>query len=319
MGPDSVNLVAMPLFHIGGCGYGTSTLLVGGHTVVMREVNPAYIVRTIELRRVTHAFFVPTVVQSLLEVPGVEQADLSSLKLLMYGASPIGETLLEKALAVLRCDFMQAYGMTETSGTVVVLEPEDHRLDEGGRERLRSCGQAVPFAEIRITDPVTFQTCPNGSVGEIWVRSEMVMQGYWQNPQATAETIMPGGWLRTGDAAYSDGEGYIYLFDRFKDMIISGGENVYPAEIENVILSHPAVSEAAVIGVPHQRWGETPKAIVVLRDGVSPTEHDLIAYTRTRLARYKCPTSVVFIDMLPRNASGKLLKRELRRMFMQTE
>jgi long-chain acyl-CoA synthetase len=147
----------------------------------------------------------------------------------------------------------------------------------------------------------------------------MVMQGYWQNPPATAETIMPGGWLRTGDAAYSDAEGYIYLFDRFKDMIISGGENVYPAEIENILLSHPAVSEVAVIGVPHRRWGETPKAIVVPRDGEITTEHDLIAYTRTRLARYKCPTSVVFVEVLPRNASGKLLKRELRRMYMQTE
>ncbi len=319
MGPNTVNLVAMPLFHIGGSGYGTSTLLVGGHTVVMREVNPAHIIRTIERRRVTHAFFVPTVVQSLLEVPGVEQADLSSLQLLMYGASPIGERLLERALAVLQCDFMQAYGMTETSGTVVVLKPEDHRLDKGERERLRSCGKALPFAEIRITDPVTFDPCPNGSVGEIWVRSEMVMQGYWQNPPATAETIMPGGWLRTGDAAYSDAEGYIYLFDRFKDMIISGGENVYPAEIENILLSHPAVSEVAVIGVPHRRWGETPKAIVVPRDGEITTEHDLIAYTRTRLARYKCPTSVVFVEVLPRNASGKLLKRELRRMYMQTE
>jgi long-chain acyl-CoA synthetase len=143
----------------------------------------------------------------------------------------------------------------------------------------------------------------------------MVMKGYWKNPSATADTIMPGGWLRTGDAAYRDAEGFIYLFDRFKDMIISGGENIYPAEIENVLLSHPAVNEAAVIGIPHERWGETPRAIVVPRAGHTTTEHELISFTRARLAHYKCPTSVMFAQALPRNASGKLLKRDLREMY----
>jgi long-chain acyl-CoA synthetase len=317
MDEESVNLVAMPLFHIGGCGYGTSTMLVGGHTVLMRDTDPSRIVEHIERHRVTNAFFVPTVLQSILAVPGIEMADLTSLRLLMYGASPIGEVLLRRALEILHCGFIQAYGMTETSGTIVTLEPNEHSLDGAHAERLRSCGRPLPFAEVRITDPATLQECGSGTVGEIWVRSEMVMQGYWRQPKAAAQAITADGWLRTGDAAYRDPDGFIYLYDRYKDMIISGGENIYPAEVENALLFHPAVSEVAVIGVPHERWGETPRAIVVTRPGESASPEDLIAFVRTRLARYKCPTSVIFAESLPRNASGKLLKTELRRTYQQ--
>lgn len=312
---DSVNLVAMPLFHIGGSGYGSSTMLVGGHTVLMRDVNLPVIAKTMEKHRVTHAFFVPTVLQALIAVPGIEAMDFGSMKLLMYGASPISESLLRNALQVLSCDFIQAYGMTETSGTVVTLEPIYHRLDGTATERLRSCGRALPFAEIRITNPVTEHEVPHGDVGEIWVRSEMVMKGYWKNQKATDETITKDGWLRTGDAAYQDQDGFIYLYDRYKDLIISGGENIYPAEVENALLSHPDVSECAVIGIPHPRWGETPRAIVVPRSGRAPTEAELIAFARQRLAHYKCPTSIVLAETLPRNASGKLLKRELRKVY----
>ena len=163
------------------------------------------------------------------------------------------------------------------------------------------------------------EDCPVGSVGEIWIRSPMVMKGYWKNLKATADAITPDGWLRTGDAAYRDADGFIYLYDRIKDMIISGGENIYPAEIENALLSHPGVLEAAVIGVPHERWGETPRAIVVHRPGHAPGEEELIAFARTRLARYKCPTSVLFAESLPRNASGKILKRELARRYRSDE
>jgi len=314
MDRHSVNLVAMPMFHIGGSGYGTSTMAVGGHTVLMREVNPAEVIELIAIYRVTHTFFVPAVVQMLLQVPGVKQADLSSLELLMYGASPIGDVLLKRALQVLRCNFMQAYGMTETSGTVVILEPRDHEPDGPRAGLLKSCGRALPWVELRITEPGSHADVKTGEVGEIWVRSGMVMKGYWNQPDATREVIQPGGWLRTGDAAYQDAEGYIYLFDRFKDMIISGGENVYPAEVENVLHAHPAVLEAAAIGVPHERWGETVKAIVVLRPGQEASEQELIAFARERLAKYKCPTSVEFAQTLPRNASGKLLKRELRKI-----
>ena len=312
MGPDCVNLVAMPMFHIGGCGYGTSAMTVGGHTVLMREVNTAHIIHLIEQYRVTHTFLVPTVVQALLEVPGVKQADFSSFKWLMYGAAPMGDVLLRRAMDTLSCEFIQAYGMTETSGTVVQLPPADH-APEGPRSKLlKSVGRAVDWVQLRVVDPATGQDVPHGEVGEIWIQSEMLMSGYWRKPAETAETMQSGGWLRTGDAAYLDAEGYIYLFDRYKDLIISGGENIYPAEIENVLHGHAAVLHVAVIGIPHEKWGETPRAVVVLRPEVSATEAEIVAYTRERLAHYKCPTSVVFADTLPRNASGKLLKRELR-------
>lgn len=317
MGPDSVNLVAMPMFHIGGSGYGSSTFLVGGHTVLMREVNPAVAVELIARYRVTHTFFVPAVVQSLLQTPGIAQADLSSLQLLMYGASPIGEVLLRRALDVLHCNFMQAYGMTETAGTVLDLPPRDHELDGPRAHLLRSCGRAYPWCELRIIDPTTLEDAKLGEVGEIWLRSPMVMKGYWNKPEATREAITPEGWLRTGDAAYQDEQGYVYLFDRFKDMIISGGENIYPAEVENALNAHPAVQEVGVIGIPHARWGESPMAVVVLRPGLQAQPAELIAFTRERLAHYKCPSSVVFAETLPRNASGKLLKRELRRQYLK--
>lgn len=315
MGTHSVNLVAMPMFHIGGSGYGSSTMVVGGHTVLMREVNTTLAIEYIEKYRVTHTFLVPTVVQSMLQTPGIANADLSSLQLLMYGAAPIGDVLLRRALELLRCKFMHAYGMTETSGTVVVLNPEDHDVEGERSGLLRSVGRAMPWVELRIIEPTTLADVVPGTVGEIWVRSGMVMKGYWNNPVATHDALTPGGWLRTGDAAYQDAQGYIYLFDRFKDMIISGGENIYPAEIENALNAHPAILEVAVIGVAHERWGETPKAIVVLRPGQRADENELLAFVRDRLARYKCPTSFEFTSSLPRNASGKLLKYELRRVY----
>jgi len=312
MGPNSVNLVAMPMFHIGGCGYGSSTMTVGGHTVLVREVNPARIISLIEQYKVTHTFLVPTVVQSLLEVPEIKHADLSSLALLMYGAAPMGDVLLSRAMDLLPCQFMQAYGMTETAGTVVVLPPEDHVPDGPRSSLLKSVGRALPWIELRVVDPSTYKDMPVGEVGEIWLRTDMNTSGYWKKPEETSQTFQEGGWLRTGDAAFVDSEGYLFLFDRFKDLIISGGENIYPAEVENILNGHPAVLEVAVIGVSHERWGETPRAVVVLRTGMQATEEALISYTRERLAHYKCPTSLVFTQTLPRNASGKLLKRELR-------
>ena len=317
MGPDSVNLVAMPMFHVGGTGYGSSTMLRGGHTVLMREVNAVVAIDLIARYKVTHTFFVPAVVQSLLLNPGIEKADLSSLQLLMYGASPIGDVLLRQALDVLKCNFMQAYGMTETAGTVLDLPPKDHELEGTRTGLLKSCGRAYPWVKLRIIDPTTLNDVKTGEVGEIWLKSGMVMKGYWNKPAATAEAIMPGGWLRTGDAAYQDADGYVYMFDRFKDMIISGGENIYPAEVENAMNAHPAVKEVGVIGIPHSRWGETPMAVVVLRDGQTASPTELISFTRDRLAHYKCPTSVRIANELPRNASGKLLKRELRKIYLK--
>ena len=313
MGPESVNLVAMPMFHIGGCGYGSSTFMAGGHTVLMREVDPAKAVGLVAEHGVTHTFLVPTVIRALLDVPGIEEADLSSLELLMYGAAPIGDVLLGRALAVLDCGFMHAYGMTEAAGTVTVLAPHEHLAGERQADRLRSVGRPLPWVELRIVDPKTGTDAERGLPGEIRLRSGMIMAGYWNKPDETREAVDAEGWYRTGDAAYLDADGYVVLFDRFKDMIISGGENIYPAEIENVLNAHAAVKEAGVIGVPHEKWGETPLAVVVAREALEPEA--VIAFTRERLAHYKCPTRVVFADTLPRNASGKLLKHELRRQY----
>jgi long-chain acyl-CoA synthetase len=205
--------------------------------------------------------------------------------------------------------------MTETAGTVLALPPGDH--DPGGPRAglLRSVGRPLPWHQVRVFDPVSGAETGPGEVGEIWVRSGQNMTGYWHQPGETARAFAPGGWLRTGDAAYHDRDGYIFLHDRIKDMIITGGENVYPAEVENALAGHPDVAEVAVIGVPSARWGETVKAIVVRRPGSDVAAEPLIEFARTRLARYKCPTSVDFLAELPRNASGKVMKKALRELY----
>ena len=309
---QSVNLVASPLFHIGGIGYAMTGMSQGGHTVLMQQVVPAEIVAAMREHRVTHGFFVPTVIQMLLEVPGVADMNLTSLERIFYGAAPIGEAVLRRAIEVFGCGFSHAYGMTETAGTVVTLSPEDHDPDGPRAHRLRSCGLPMPWNELAIVDPATGDPVSTGEVGEIRIRSKVNMLGYWNKHEETAKTIRPDGWLCTGDAAWQDADGYVYIHDRFKDMIVSGGENIYPTEIENVLYDHPGVAAVAVIGVPHERWGETPRAFVVARAGAEPTEAELIAFTRERLAHYKCATSVAFVTALPQNASGKILKKEMR-------
>jgi long-chain acyl-CoA synthetase len=283
--------------------------------VLVRDVDPVALLRLIERHRVTHTFLVPAVVQMLADSPALSGADLSSLRRIAYGAAPMGETQLLTAIALFGCDFMGVYGMTETAGSVTALAPGDH--DPGGPRAglLRSVGRPVPWLEIRVVDPATGTDAPVGGVGEIWVRSGQNTVGYWGQPALTAEALVEGGWLRTGDAAYLDAEGYLYMHDRMKDMVVSGGENVYPAEVENVLYAHPEVLEAAVIGVPSERWGETVKAIVVRRPGATLDAAGLIAFARDRLAHYKCPTTVDFADELPRNASGKVLKKVLREPF----
>lgn len=315
MTADSVNLVPSPLFHIGGAGYGLTTMSQGGHTVVMRDADPAGLLAAIERHRVTHAFMVPAVIASVLDASQAAATDLSSLQLIGYGGAPIGEGLLRRALAGLGCRFLGVYGMTETSGTVLVLSPEDH--DPGGPRAhlLRSVGRPLRWVQMQVADPLTGDPVTPGTVGEIWIRSGQNMVGYWNQPQATAATLVDGGWLRTGDAAHVDADGYVFLHDRLKDMIISGGENVYPAEVENVLADHPAVADVAVIAVPHERWGETVKAVVVLREGSAVTLAELQEFARARLARYKCPTSLDVVTALPRNASGKVLKKVLREPY----
>jgi long-chain acyl-CoA synthetase len=314
---DSVNLAMMPLFHIAGAGWAMVGLYHGCRTVVLRDIDPAQILQVIPRYRVTNAFMVPAVIQFLLMTPGVESTDFSSLRTLVYGASPITDKVLVTGIETFGCEFIQVYGLTETTGAITQLDGDEHD-PEGRPHLLRSCGRPYPWVEMRAVD-ATGADVPAGEVGELWTRSHQNMAGYWNNPSATAEAVTPDGWFRTGDAGYIDADGYIYLHDRVKDMIVSGGENVYPAEVENVLMKHPAVDDVAVIGVPDERWGEAVKAIVVLSPdaGVSADEieADLIAFARDSLAGYKLPKSVDVTDVLPRNPSGKLLKRELREPY----
>jgi len=315
LSPDAVNLVAMPLFHIGGGGWAVAGMYEGATSVIVRELNPAALVTMIGELGVSHAFLVPAVLQFMLASPGADQADFSSLRVIVYGASPISEEVLAKSVRVFGCKFWQAYGLTETTGAVVNLAPDDHDVDGPNKHRLRSCGLPGPGVEVKIVDSDADVEVPTGEVGEIWIRSKQVMRGYWNMPEETAKSITADGWFKSGDAGYLDAEGYLYIHDRVKDMIVSGGENVYPAEVENVLMAHPGVADVAVIGVPDERWGETAKAIVVRAIGVDATEQELIDYSRERLARFKCPTSVEWIDVLPRNPSGKVLKKDLREPY----
>jgi long-chain acyl-CoA synthetase len=313
---SSVNLVAMPLFHIGGSGYATVGMYAGCHSVLMREVDPAGILSLIPQTGITNVFVVPAVLQFMLMAPNLREIDFSTLRLILYGASPISVDVLSRSIEMFGCKFIQAYGLTESTGAVVALGPEDHEPSGPNAHRLRSAGKAMPGVELRIVLPDGTDG-PTGDVGEIWVRTGQNMKGYWNQPDATADTITPDGWLKTGDAGYLDEDGYVYIHDRVKDMIISGGENIYPAEVENVLMSHPAVADAGVIGVPSEKWGETVKAIVVPAQSGAPDPAELIAHCRERLAHFKCPTSIDFVDALPRNPSGKTLKRQLRAPYWE--
>ena len=270
---DSVNLAIMPMFHIAGAGWSMVGLYYGCQTVLLRDVDPARILQVIPEFGITNAFMVPAVIQFLLMTPGVDDTDFSTLKMLAYGASPITDKVLVKGMETFGCQFIQVYGLTETTGAIVQLDPEDHDLNRP--ELLRSCGKPYPWVEMRVVDEHG-QDVAVGQVGELWTRSHQNMKGYWNNPDATAQAMTDDGWFKTGDAGYVDAEGYLYLHDRVKDMIVTGGENVYPAEVENALMKHPQVADVAVIGVPDDKWGEAVKAIVVRAAGEEPTEQELI-------------------------------------------
>jgi long-chain acyl-CoA synthetase len=311
----SVNVVAMPLFHIGGSGWALVGMWNGCHSILFRDFNPPEVLAAIARYGVTNALFVPAMLQFLSAIPGAAAGDYSTLRSIVYGASPITNDVLVRSMKTFRCDFIQVYGLTETTGAITQLGPKDHD-PEGPRARLlRSAGKPYPWVEIRIVDPDTGQDCPRDVVGELWTRSVQNMKGYWNKPDETAKTFAPDGWLRTGDAGILDEEGYIFLTDRVKDMIVSGGENVYPVEVENALSELSGIEDVAVIGVPDAKWGETVKAIVVRARGASVTAEEIVVFARERLARYKCPTSVDFVDTLPRNPSGNLLKRVLREPY----
>ncbi|TNE57006.1 MAG: fatty acid--CoA ligase [Alphaproteobacteria bacterium] len=302
-----ISLVCMPLFHVAGVNIGILGFWLGCTNIILKDVDPQEILRLMETYKINHAFMVPAVILMLLNQPNINDVDVSSLKNIIYGASPIAEDVLLRARDRFGCDFIQVYGLTETTGAATSLPPEDH---DPARGKLRSCGKPNPHVEIRIVDD-NGDDVAQGEVGEIIMRSPCIMKGYWNKPDATKEAVVDD-WFHTGDAGFLDKDGYVFIHDRVKDMIISGGENVYPAEVENALFAHPAVADAAVIGVPDEKWGEAVKGIVVLKPGENASAEDIIAHTRTLIAGFKTPKTIDFIDALPRNPSGKVLRRELR-------
>lgn len=313
---SDVSLVAMPQFHIGGTAWTLQTMNAGGTAILLGKPEIADIIDAVERHRVTKMFAVPAVLGMILADPRSALADLSSLRSLLYGASPIPLDILKRSMALFpNARFVQMYGATETSGTIVYLPPEDH--DIAGNARMTGCGKPFPQVELRAVD-TDGNDLPPGKVGEILVRSPLVMRGYHNLAEASAAAF-DGEWYRTGDAGYLDADGYLYLFDRVKDMIVSGAENIYPAEVESALHEHPEVRDCAVIGVPDPRWGEAVKAIVVRTPGSVLQSDALIAFARERIAGFKVPKSIDFVDTLPRNPSGKILKKDLRAPYWAGE
>jgi long-chain acyl-CoA synthetase len=307
------HLHTVPMFHLAGVGAIYASLLTDGSNAAIRAFTPDATARAIERFRVSSVTLVPTMIQMFVDQPGLDSFDLSSLRRITYGASPISEALLDRAMKALpHVEFMQAYGMTELSPTATVLTWKDHIGEARAKGRHRSGGRAVPMVEVRIIDEHG-KPAPPREVGEIVVRGDVVMMGYWERPEETKKAIVDG-WMHTGDAGYMDEDAYVYIVDRLKDMIVSGGENVYSAEVENCVAQHPAVAQCAVIGVPDEKWGEAVHAVVMRKPGAAVTESDIIEFCKARIAGYKCPRSVKIQDeMLPLSGAGKVLKRELRK------
>ncbi len=301
---------AMPLFHVAGVNVGILASAQGAKTVILREIDPQLILKLIPEHKIAHAFWVPAVILMLTQQANISAVDFSSLKQVFYGASPISEALLRTAVDLTGARFTQLYGLTETVGAGTFLPPEAHDPAWG---KLRSCGVPWPGAVVRVVDGEG-KPVPTGEVGEIVIKAGFVMKGYWNRADATRDAVRDG-FFYTGDAGYFDEDGFLFIHDRVKDMIVSGGENVYPAEVENAIFGAPGVADVAVIGVPDEKWGEAVKAIVVKKPGEDPSAESIIAWAKERIAAYKAPKSVDFIDALPRNPSGKILRKDLREPY----
>jgi acyl-CoA synthetase (AMP-forming)/AMP-acid ligase II len=302
------SLVAMPMFHLGGAGWAIWAMQEGASLVIVREIVPEYLLKTIVEHKIETALLVPAVMLFLTELPQSRTADFSAFRHITYGTAPISPDLLRRSIETFKCRFSQIYGLTETTGPFTALTHEHH-----AGERLLSCGRPMFGAQARVVD-ANDNDLPPGEIGEIVYRGESLMTGYWNRPKET-DDVMRGGWFHSGDAGYMDEDGFIFIKDRIKDMIVSGSENIYPAEVEAVLAGHPDIVEVAVIGIPDTKWGETVKGVAVRRAGTNVTGEALIAWTRDKLAGYKRPRSVDFVDALPRNASGKLLKRKLREPY----
>jgi long-chain acyl-CoA synthetase len=303
-------MVAMPLYHIGGCGWALAVMMNGSSAVFVRDFVPQEVLATMVEQRISIAFLVPAALLFLTSLPESQGADYSSLKNVWYGASPISKAVLERSIATFGCTFTQVYGLTETTGAITFLHHEHHN-----GERMLSCGRATFGADMKVVD-LDGNEVPHDEIGEIVYRGVGVMKGYW-NRQGDTEESIRDGWFHTGDAGTQDAEGFFYIKDRIKDMIVSGGENIYPAEVESVLAGHPGVADIAVIGVPDDQWGETVKAIVVRRPGLELSGEELIDWSRDKLAGFKRPHSVDFVEGIPRNPSGKILKKDLRAPYWE--
>jgi long-chain acyl-CoA synthetase len=308
--PDERNLVGVPGFHVGGLWWAMQGFGAGVTNVVMPRFDSAVAVRLIRELGITTVCVVPSMLRLMLSEPGVGPADFVTVRKIVYGGSPIAETLLREAITVCGAELVQIYGLTETGNTAVCLPPEDHTL---GSPRLRAAGRPYPGVRVKIVDSFG-KPLPTGKIGEICLHSPARMLEYWGNPPATAQTLVDG-WVHTGDAGYLDEDGYVHISDRLKDMIIVAGENIYPTEVENALTRHPAVAEAAVVGIPDDRFGETVCAFVALRPGERARPRDLLLFLADHLAGFKIPSRFEFVDRVPRNPSGKILRRALRDEF----
>jgi fatty-acyl-CoA synthase len=308
-------LIVAPLYHAAAALAAFWTVQQGGCLVIHEDFHPGEVVRALSEEGIHGTTLVPAMIQAcLVHVPDVARRRYDALRFVVYGASPIAEQTLRRALEVFQCEFAQGYGMTETTAALTFLLPEDHaRALREKPELLLSAGRPLPGTEIRVADERD-EPVPPGTIGQILGRGPQLMRGYWNLPEASEEALR-GGWMHTGDAGTLDAEGYLYIQDRVKDMIVSGGENIYPREVEEVLFQHPAVADAAVIGVPDESFGEAVKAIVVLRQGAQAGAAEIMEFCKGRLGGYKRPRSVDFLDALPRNPSGKVLKRELREPY----
>ena len=309
---NETNLVCMPGYHIAGTNWGIWGLLHGCRNLIIADVDPNLILELIETEKVRHTLFVPAVILFIITNPKALETDFSSLDFVLYGASPIADDTIIKAKEIMDCDLYQVYGLTETTGAITIMLPNDH---EPSRGKLRSCGKPLNGVEIKVVGE-SGEELPLGEIGEVITKSSLNMKGYWNRPDATKDAIQDQ-WFYSGDAGYFDEEGYLFIHDRVKDMILSGGENIYPAEVENALMSNPDIIDAAVIGVPDEKWGESVKGFVVLKEGVELSSDEIISYVKSQIAGYKCPRSIDFIELLPRNPSGKVLRRELRAPFWE--
>jgi acyl-CoA synthetase (AMP-forming)/AMP-acid ligase II len=319
---EEKNLLTVPLYHVAGMQAVLAAMYGGRTLVMMKQFEVTEWMETVQEEKATRAMLVPTMLKRIIDDPAFPTYDLTSLKVITYGAAPMPVEVIKKAIEVMPwARFINAFGQTETASTIAALGPDDHVIEGTEEEREKklkrltsSIGRPLPDVEVKIVGE-DGTPLPPETVGEILVKGPRVMTGYWGDEEKTAQTITPDGWLRTGDRGWLDQEGYIFLAGRGDDIIIRGGENISPEEVEDVLHSHPTIEEAAVIGVPDPEWGQEPRAVVVLKQGETTTPEEIIEFCRTRLAGFKRPRSVIFVDTLPRNQMGKVLKKELRERY----